>query len=63
MSNKFRHCVTIDEAHTMLWEFHERFGGGHFVADITTKKIFDVGYWWPKLFHDVFEVCKSCDAC
>jgi len=33
------------------------------VIDITTKKVLNVGYWWPMLFHDVFELCKSCDAC
>jgi hypothetical protein len=24
----------------------------HFVANITGKKILDVGYWWPTLFKD-----------
>jgi hypothetical protein len=47
----------------ILHEFHEGIGGGHFVVDIIAKKILDVGYWWPKLFHDAFEFCKSCDAC
>ncbi len=61
--SKFTHCVTIDEAQKTLQEIHEGFGGRNFVVDITTKKIFNVGYWWPTLFHDVFELCKSCDAC
>jgi hypothetical protein len=62
-SNKFKRCVTIDEGQMILREFHEGFGGGHFVVDITAKKILNVGYWWPKLFHDASEFCKSCDAC
>jgi hypothetical protein len=35
--------------------------GRHFVVDITTKKIIDVIYWWPTLFKDIHEFCKSCD--
>ncbi len=62
-NNRFRHCVTIGEAQKILWELHEGFGEGHFAIDIIAKKILDVGYWWPKLFHDAFEFCRSCDAC
>jgi hypothetical protein len=54
---------TIDEAHKILRELHEGFGGWHFATNINVKNILDVGYWWPTLFHDVFEFCKSCDAC
>jgi hypothetical protein len=42
--NRFRCYVTIDEAHTIIWELHERIGGGHFIVDITAKKIFDVRF-------------------
>jgi hypothetical protein len=61
--NRFKRCVTKDETCKILRELHEGFGGHHFVTNIITKKIFDVGYWWPKLFNDVFEFYKSCDAC
>lgn len=54
---------TIDETHKILRELHEGFGGRHFATNIIVKNILDVGYWWPTLFHDVFEFCKSCDAC
>jgi hypothetical protein len=46
----------------ILRELHEGFGGGHFVVNIITKKILDVGYWWPKLFNDASKFYKSCDA-
>ncbi len=36
--------------------------GGRFVANITAKKIMDVGYWWSTLFKDTGEFCKSCDS-
>jgi hypothetical protein len=37
--------------------------GGHFVANITTKKILDARYWWPTLFKDIHDFCKSYDSC
>jgi hypothetical protein len=37
--------------------------GGHFVTNITIKKILDVGYWWPTLFKDIHDLNKSCDNC
>jgi hypothetical protein len=37
--------------------------GGHFVVDITKKKILDVRYWWPTLFKDTHDFYKSCDSC
>jgi hypothetical protein len=36
-------------------ELHEGMAGGHFVIDITVKKIMDVGYWWPSQFKDTHE--------
>jgi hypothetical protein len=42
--NRFRRYVTINEAHTIVWELNEGIGGGHFVMDITTKKILDARY-------------------
>jgi len=36
---------------------------GHFVANITTKKILDARYWWPTLLKDIHEFCRSCDSC
>jgi hypothetical protein len=39
--DKFRCYVTTNETQMILRELHEGFGGGHFVVDITAKKIFD----------------------
>jgi hypothetical protein len=33
--------------------------GGHFVVYIVTKKILGARYWWPTLFMDIHELCKS----
>jgi hypothetical protein len=32
---------------------------GHFAAYITTKKILDVGYWWPTLFKDTHDFLQK----
>jgi hypothetical protein len=37
--------------------------GGHFATYIIAKKILDVGYWWPTLFKDTHEFCRSYDSC
>jgi len=37
--------------------------GGHFTTNITAKKILDARYWWPTLFKDTHDFCKSCDRC
>jgi hypothetical protein len=54
---------TTNEVHKILRKLHEGFGGGHLATNIIVKNILDVGYWWPTLFHDVFEFYRSCDAC
>ncbi len=35
----------------------------HFATEITQRKIFDVGYWWPTTQKDVDDYCGSYDAC
>jgi len=37
--------------------------GGHFVCRITTEKILHAGYYWPTLFKDAHDYCRSCDVC
>ncbi len=44
-------------------ELHEGPSGSHFAIEIMQKKILDAGYWWPTLYKDVNDYCKSCDAC
>jgi len=46
-----------------LYEFHDGFCGGHFVRRITAEKILQAGYYWPTLFKDAHDYCKSCDVC
>jgi len=44
-------------------ELHEGLLRGHFVIEITQRKTLDAGYWWPTMYKDVHDYCKSCDAC
>jgi hypothetical protein len=61
--NRMRRCLTTSKAYIVLKELHEGVVGGQFVANITAKKILDVGYWWPTLFKDTHEFCRSCGSC
>jgi transposase InsO family protein len=47
----------------LLYEFHDGFCGGHFAGRITAEKILQAGYYWPTLFKDAHDYCKSCDVC
>jgi len=60
--NRMCRCLTTSEAYIVLKELHERMARRYFFAYITTKKILDVGYWWPTLFKDIHDFCKSYDS-
>ncbi len=61
--NKLCRCLTTLETQIVLKELHEGVDGRHFVTDIMAKKILDPRYWWPTLFKDTHDFCKSCDNC
>jgi len=54
--------LTALETQFVLKELHGVVGG-HFATNIITKKNLDVGYWWPILFKDTHDFCKSYDSC
>nr|GEW17039.1 DNA-directed DNA polymerase [Tanacetum cinerariifolium] len=37
--------------------------GGHHGANLTAKKVFDAGFFWPTIYRDAHEMIKSCDMC
>nr|GEZ33089.1 reverse transcriptase domain-containing protein [Tanacetum cinerariifolium] len=37
--------------------------GGHHDANLTAKKIFDAGFFWPTIYKDAHEFVKNCDSC
>ncbi len=57
-------CLTTSKAQIVLKELHEGMVRGHFAIDIIVEKIMDAGYWWwPTLFKDTHDFCKSYDRC
>ncbi|GJR56677.1 reverse transcriptase domain-containing protein [Tanacetum coccineum] len=37
--------------------------GGHHGANLTAKKVFDAGFFWPTIYKDAHELVKNCDSC
>ncbi|GKE04554.1 reverse transcriptase domain-containing protein, partial [Tanacetum coccineum] len=58
-----RRCVFGQKALEILKACHEGPTGGHHSANITTRKVFDAGLFWPTIYKDAYELIKSCDAC
>nr|GFA48137.1 reverse transcriptase domain-containing protein [Tanacetum cinerariifolium] len=62
--NKVAHQnPTCKEAIDILNACHSGPTGGHYVANYTTKKVFDLGFYWPTIYKDAFELVKCCDSC
>nr|GEY22946.1 reverse transcriptase domain-containing protein [Tanacetum cinerariifolium] len=36
---------------------------GYYGASYTAKKVFDLGFYWPSIYKDAFELVKRCDSC
>nr|GEV42612.1 reverse transcriptase domain-containing protein [Tanacetum cinerariifolium] len=58
-----RRCVHGQEAFEIIKACHEGPSGGHHGANLTTKKVFDAGFFWPSIYRDAYEMIKTCDIC
>ena len=58
-----RRCVSDTEIPNIISCCHSEACGGHFSAKKTAAKILQCGFYWPTLFKDSFEFCKTCDRC
>ncbi|GJT70516.1 reverse transcriptase domain-containing protein, partial [Tanacetum coccineum] len=58
-----RRCVFGQEALEILKACHEGATGGHHSANITARKVFDAGFFWPTIYQDAHSMIKYCDAC
>ncbi|GJX78107.1 reverse transcriptase domain-containing protein [Tanacetum coccineum] len=47
----------------ILKAYREGPTGGHHSANITARKVFDAGFFWPTIYKDAYELIKSYDAC
>ncbi|GJU85280.1 reverse transcriptase domain-containing protein [Tanacetum coccineum] len=58
-----RRCVHGQEAIDILKACHEGPTGGHHSANLTARKVFDAGFFWPTIYRDAHMMIKSCDTC
>nr|GFA78299.1 reverse transcriptase domain-containing protein [Tanacetum cinerariifolium] len=56
-----RRCVHGKEAFEILKACHEGPSGGHHGANLTAKKVFDAGFFWPSVYRDAHKMIKTCD--
>ncbi|GKA19257.1 reverse transcriptase domain-containing protein [Tanacetum coccineum] len=58
-----RRCVHGKEALDILEACHNGPTGGHHGANLTAKKVFDAGFFWPTIYKDAHELVTRCDIC
>nr|GEU53884.1 reverse transcriptase domain-containing protein [Tanacetum cinerariifolium] len=58
-----RRCMHYQEDFDILKPCHEGPTGGHHGANLTAKKVFDVGFFWPTIYRDANTMIKSCNTC
>ncbi|GJS53588.1 reverse transcriptase domain-containing protein [Tanacetum coccineum] len=61
--NIMRRCVAGSETLKILAHCHSGPTGGHHSANITAKKVYESGFYWPNVFKDANEYVRRCDAC
>nr|GEV55557.1 reverse transcriptase domain-containing protein [Tanacetum cinerariifolium] len=50
-----------DEAFEILKACHKGPSRGHHGANLTAKKVFDAGFFWPSIYRDAHKMIKTCD--
>ncbi|GJR67821.1 reverse transcriptase domain-containing protein [Tanacetum coccineum] len=58
-----RRCVHGKEALDILKACHNGPTEGHHGANLTAKKVFDVGFFWTNIYKDAHELVKNYDSC
>ncbi|GJQ90523.1 retrovirus-related pol polyprotein from transposon TNT 1-94 [Tanacetum coccineum] len=58
-----RRCVFGKESHEILKHCHTGPTEGHYRADITARKVFESGFYWPTIFKDSATYVRECDSC
>nr|GFA29551.1 reverse transcriptase domain-containing protein [Tanacetum cinerariifolium] len=56
-------CVHGKEALDILEACHNGPTRGYHGENLTAKKIFDAGFFWPTIYKDAHEFVKNCDSC
>nr|GEV92830.1 reverse transcriptase domain-containing protein [Tanacetum cinerariifolium] len=55
-------CMLGQEAFDILKACPDRPTGGHHGTNLTAKKVFDVGFFWPTIYRDAHTMIKSYDT-
>ncbi|GJW63161.1 reverse transcriptase domain-containing protein [Tanacetum coccineum] len=58
-----RRCVHGQEANDIHKACHEGPTGGHHSTNLTARKVFDAGFFWPTIYRDAHTMIKSYDTC
>nr|GFA37266.1 reverse transcriptase domain-containing protein [Tanacetum cinerariifolium] len=58
-----RRCVHGKEALEILEACHNGPTRAHHGANLTAKKVFVAGFFWPTIYKDAYELVKHCDSC
>lgn len=58
-----RRCVPDSEFLSILTFYHSYACGGHFGPKRTARKVLESEFYWPSIFKDAYEICKTCDNC
>ena len=53
-----KRCVFDFEQSTVLQEAHQGLANGHFLREVTRRKIFQAGLWWPTVLKDAHNHAK-----
>nr|GEY06387.1 reverse transcriptase domain-containing protein [Tanacetum cinerariifolium] len=56
-----RRCVHGSKTQKILDECHHGPTGGHYGPSITTKKVFDDGFYWPAIFKEAHTLLHELD--
>jgi len=59
----FGKCIPGHEVRSVLYFCYDQACGGNFSGRKTVAKVLQCGFYWPTLFRDAFEYCKSCPKC
>ncbi|GKA50519.1 reverse transcriptase domain-containing protein [Tanacetum coccineum] len=62
-SNHSKGVCKGKKANDILKACHEGPTGGHHSANLTARKVFDAGFFWPTIYQDAHTMIKSCDTC
>ncbi|GKB07093.1 reverse transcriptase domain-containing protein [Tanacetum coccineum] len=54
-----RRCVSGQEAIDILIACHNGPTGGHYGANYTAKKVFNLGFYWPTIYRDAHDLGRS----